>query len=123
MNLWYLKGILERSEASASFAKLVWISKEQRQSSKLLKPRSFDACKNTAVLMIVMLNYLELDTEVSDVGIETIESNDCRGMSRSDGDANGILTTMWEGAIFSYKDKQKFIDLFIQSISGLCQAS
>jgi len=61
--------------------------------------------------------------EVSDAGIETAESNDCREMLRSDGDANGILATMQEGARFSHKDGQKFIDSFTQSISGLCQAS
>jgi len=29
--------------------------------------------------------------EVSDTDIKTVESDDCRGMSRNDGDANGIL--------------------------------
>jgi len=60
----------------------------------LLEPRSFDACKNTAAPMISMLSYSELDTEVSDAGTETAESDDCRGISRSNGDANGILATM-----------------------------
>jgi len=69
--------------------------------------------------MIAMLGCLELDTEVSDAGIETAESNDCRGVSKKDGDANGMLATMQEGARFSCKDGQKFIDLFTQSISRL----
>jgi len=99
------------------------MSEEQRQSSKLLEPRSFDAHKNAAALIIVMLDHLELDTEVSDAGMETVESNECRGMSRKDGNANGILATMQEGARFSCKDGQKFIDPFIQSISGLCWVS
>jgi len=43
------------------------MSEEQIQSSKLLEPRRFDAYKNTAVPMIVMLDYLEIDIEVSDV--------------------------------------------------------
>jgi len=47
------------------------MSKEQRQSSKLLEPGSFDMCKNAAALMIVMLDYSELDIEVSDAGMET----------------------------------------------------
>ena len=34
------------------------------------------------------------NTEVSDTGIETAESDDCREMSRNDGDANGILATI-----------------------------
>ena len=67
-----------------------------------------------------MLGHSELDTEVSDTGMETTESNDCRDVSRKDGDANGMLAAIWEGARFSCKDRQKFIDLFIQSISGLC---
>jgi len=41
--------------------------------------------------MIVMLGHSELDTEVSDAGIETAESDDCREMSKKDGDANGVL--------------------------------
>ena len=58
------------------------------------KPESFDTHKNAAVPMIAMLGCLELDMEVSDVGIETAESGDCRGVSKKDGDANGVLATM-----------------------------
>jgi len=79
-NLWYSGGKLEISGASASFVELAWISKEQRQSSKLLELESFDACKNAAVPMIVMLGHLELDMEVLDIGMETVGSNDCREM-------------------------------------------
>jgi len=73
--------------------------------------------------MIAMLGHPELDMEVSDVGMETAESNDCRGMSKKDKDANGVLAVMREGARFSCKDGRKLIDPFTQSISGLCQAS
>jgi len=69
------------------------MSKEQRQSLKLWEPRSFDACKNATAPMIVMLGHLELDMEVSDAGMKTAESNDCRGISKKDGDANGVLAT------------------------------
>ena len=62
--------------------------------------------------MIVMLDHSELDIDVSDTGMETMESHDCRGMLKSDGVANGILATIQEGARFFYKDEQKFIDLF-----------
>jgi len=79
---------------------------------KLLESKSFDVRKNTAAPMIAMLGHLELDTEVSDAGIETMESDDCRGMFKKDGDANGILATMQEGARFSCKDGWKFINLF-----------
>jgi len=99
------------------------MSKEQRQSLKLWEPGSFDACKNAAAPMIAMLGRLELDTEVSDTGMETAESDDCRGVSKKNGDANGVLAATREGARFSCKDGQKFIDPFTQSISGLCQVS
>jgi len=70
------------------------MSEEQRQSLKLWKPGSFDACKNAAAPIIVMLGCPELDIEVLDAGMETTESNDCRGMSKKDGDANGVLAVM-----------------------------
>ena len=87
------------------------------------EPGSFDACKNATAPMIVILDCLELDTEVSDAGMETTESNDCREESKKDGDANSVLAATREGVRFFYKDGQKFIDPFIQSISGLCWAS
>ena len=122
-NSWYLEGTLDRSGASASFAELAWMSKERRQSSRLWEPRSFDIHKNATAPIIVMLDYSESDMEVSDVGMETTESDDCRGISKKDGDANGVLAMTWEEARFFCKDRQKFIDLFTQSISGVCWAS
>ena len=85
---------------------------EQRQSSKLLEPGSFDVCKNAAAPMIAILGYLELDTEVSDAGMKTTESNDCREMSKKDRDANSMLAMTREEVRFSYKDGQKFINPF-----------
>ena len=79
----------------------------------------FDVRKNATAPMIVMLGCSELDTEISDVGIETAESSDCRGVSKKDRDANGVLATTYEGVRFSCKDGRKFIDLFTQSISRL----
>jgi len=73
--------------------------------------------------MIAMLGHSELDTEVSDTGMETAESDDCRGLSKKDRDTNGVLAAMREEVRFSCKDGQKFIDPFTQSISGLCWAS
>ena len=73
--------------------------------------------------MIAMLGRSEVDTEVSDAGMETAESDDCRGVFKKDGDTNGVLAAMQERARFSYKDGQKFINLFTQSISGLCWVS
>ena len=73
--------------------------------------------------MIMILGHSELDTEVSDTGMETVESDDYREVSRKDGDANGMLAVMWKEVRFSCKDGWKFINPFTQSISGLCQAS
>ena len=99
------------------------MSEEQRQSSKLWEPRSFDACKNAAAPMIAMLGRPELDTEVSDAGMETAESDDCIGLSKKDRGTNGMLAVTREGARFSCKDGWKFINPFTQSIRGLCWAS
>ena len=76
------------------------------------EPGRFDTHKNAAAPMIAMLDYSELDTEVSDAGMETAESNDCRGVSKKNRDANGVLAMIQEGARFSCKDGQKFIDPF-----------
>ena len=73
--------------------------------------------------MIAMLDCSEVDTEVSDVGMETAESDDYRGVSKKDRDINGVLAVMREEARFSCKDGWKFINLFIQSISRLCWVS
>jgi len=75
---------------------------------------------NAAVPMIVVLSCLEVDTEISDAGIEAVESNDCREVSGDNRDANGVLATIQKGARFSCKDEWKFINPFTQSISGLC---
>ena len=70
-----------------------------------------------------MLGHLELDMKVLDAGIETVKSNDCRGISRDDRDTNDILAAMQEGARFFCKDEWKFIDPFTQLIRRLCQVS
>jgi len=90
---------------------------------KLLEPKRFDVYKNAAVPMIAMLGCLELDMKISDTGMETMESDDCRRMSRNNRDANGLLAAIQEEARFSCEDEQKFIDPFVQSISGLYQVS
>jgi len=41
--------------------------------------------------MIAILGHSELDTEVSDAGMETVESDNCRKVSRRDRDTNGVL--------------------------------
>ena len=70
------------------------MSKEQRQSLKLWEPGSFDAHMNAVAPMIAMLGLSELDTEVLDTGMETVESDDCREVSKKDRDANSMLAMM-----------------------------
>ena len=55
------------------------------------EPGSFDVRKNAAAPMIAMLDHSELDMEVSDAGMETTESDNCRGVSKKNRDANGVL--------------------------------
>ena len=81
------------------------MSKEQRQSSKLWEPGSFDAHKNAAAPMITMLGHPELDTEVSDAGMETTDSNNCRGVFRKNRDVSSVLAATREGVRFSCKDR------------------
>ena len=38
-----------------------------------------------------MLGYLEIDMEVSDVGMKIVESNDYKKVSGDDKDTNGVL--------------------------------
>ena len=71
-----------------------------------------------------MLGHSELDMEISDAGMETAESNDCRGVSRRDRDANGVLAATRGGAGFSCKDGQKLsTHLPSQSVDCVGQAS
>jgi len=71
----------------------------------LLEPGSFDVYMNTATLMIAILNCSEIDIEVSDIGMETTESDDCREMSGDNGDANGMLAITQEGTRFFCKNR------------------
>jgi len=52
-----------------------------------------------------MLGHLEVNIEVSDTGIETTESNDCRGISGNNRNANDVLAMTQERARFFHKDR------------------
>ena len=104
---------MERSGGSASFAELAWMSEKQRQSLKLLEPKSFDMYKNTTVLIIVMLDHSKVDKEVSDASMEAIGSDKYREISGDNRDANSILAIMQKRARFFCKDGWKFINPFI----------
>ena len=47
--------------------------------------------KNTVAPIIAILSCSELNMEISNTSIETVESDDCRGMSRYNRDANVLL--------------------------------
>ena len=97
------------------------MSKERRQSSKLWEPRSFDARKNAAAPTIAMLGHPELDMEVSGAGMETTESDDCRGLSKKNRDANGVLAATRD---FPAKmDRSLSTHLPSQSVDCVGQAS
>jgi len=52
-----------------------------------------------------MLDYSEVNIEVSDTSMETVKSGSCREMSGDDGDANGMLATTQEKVRFFCKDR------------------
>jgi len=81
------------------------MSKEQRQSLKLLESESFNVCKNAEAPMIVMLDCSEMNTKVSDADIKIIGSDNCKEVLRDDRDINGVLATIREGARLFYKDE------------------
>ena len=89
----------------------------------MLESGSFNVCMNVAIQMIAMLDCLEIDIEVLNIGIETVKSNDCREVLGDNRDTNRIFAAMQEGTRLFCKGGWKFIDLFTQSISGLCWVS
>ena len=60
----------------------------------MLDSGNFDICRNAAVLIIIMLGHSKIDIEVSDIGIETIEINNCRELLKDNKNTNGILATI-----------------------------
>ena len=79
--------------------------------------------RKAAVPMIVILDCLEVNTKILDSSVETAVFDGYKESLKIDGIANGVLAAMQSGARFSYKDKQKFIDLFIKLINRLCLVS
>jgi len=77
-----------------SFCKFCKISSNVRRVKtkfEIMKTWEFNIHQNAAAPMIVMLGHSELDMEVSDAGMETMESNDYRGVFRKNGNTNSIL--------------------------------
>ena len=50
--------------------------------------------KNAIALIIVILCHSELDMKISDTGIEPMESDNYRGISKNNRDANDVLAVM-----------------------------
>ena len=61
--------------------------------------------KNTVAPMITILGCSKVDTGISDTDMKTTESNNCRGISGNDRDANGVLVIICVRAGFSCKDR------------------
>ena len=70
------------------------MSEEQKQSWNLLKPGSFDICKNATIPMIVMLDHSEIDLKVSSTGMKTAESDNYREVLEDDRDTNSIVISL-----------------------------
>jgi len=51
-------------------------------------------CNNTIAPIIVILDYLEVDIEVSDIDVKTAEFNDCGEMLGDNKGANSMLVAM-----------------------------
>jgi len=60
----------------------------------LLKPSSFNTWRKVSTLIIVILNYSEVDIEVSEIGVETTKFSNYREMSGINKVANSVLTIM-----------------------------
>ena len=58
----------------------------------MLKLGSFDVYMNTTALIIVILDYSEINIEVSSTDMKTAESDDCRGVLWDNRDTNDVLT-------------------------------
>ena len=69
-------------------------------------------CINATALITVMLDCSEVNTEISDAGMKTVESNNCREILEDNGNTNSTLATMQEGTRFFYKDQWNFINPF-----------
>ena len=50
----------------------------------MLESKSFNVHINTVVLIIAMLGYSKINTKISNIGIETTESNNCREVLEDD---------------------------------------
>jgi len=68
-----------------------------------------------------MLGCPELDMEVSNAGMETAESDDYRGLSKKEGDANGVLAVTRDFP--ARMDRSLLTHLPSQSVNCVGQAS
>jgi len=117
VNSWCLGETLEILEAnSALYIEFVWTPVEWRHTWKLLEPRSFDVWKKTKAPIIVILNYLEVNMEISNISIETMGFSKCREMSRANVIANGILTVSQTS--FSLYLHNQWTDFYKLSCAG-----
>jgi len=86
-----LRKNIEKVRSFCKFCEISLNVQRAKTKFKIMEPRSFYVCKNAVVPIIAILDCLELDMEVSDIGMETVKSNDCKRMLRTDRDASDML--------------------------------
>ena len=74
----------------------------------MLKSESFNIHKKATTSIILLLDHLKLDMEISDIGMKTTRSNKYREISRNNRNANGMLATIHKKARFSCKNKSVY---------------
>jgi len=103
-----LREIFKRLETFTSCAEFAWMFKEWKQSWNLLKSESFNIYKKATTSIILLLDHLKLDMEISDIGMKTTRSNKYREISRNNRNANGMLATIHKKARFSCKNRSVY---------------
>jgi len=71
----------------------------------LFESKSFDIYKNVTTSIIVILDCLEVDIKILDIGMENTVFDEYREILESNGIANEVLAIMQERTRFFYKDK------------------
>jgi len=97
--------ILERLKAdSARCTELTWTPEEQILILKLIKPESFDVWRKAIVPIIVILSYLEVNTEVSNDSMKIREFGKYKKLLEFDGVTNKVLVVIYSRVWFFYKN-------------------
>ena len=71
----------------------------------MFESKSFDIYKNVTTSIIVILDCLEVDIKILDIGMENTVFDEYREILESNGIANEVLAITQERTRFFYKDK------------------